>query len=78
MTESATLGVEAYGHAVRVLLAQHVLQGLREAIDSRDDLTLAVDQRFVDKSVICAIDQRIGIEQEETFHSLKARIISVG
>ena len=63
-----TFGFERHVESRHPLAAQHVLQGLDEAVDGTGVHSFAVDERLADEAVVGAVNQCVGIEQKKLFH----------
>ena len=65
VAEGAALRVEDYRQFVGLCLAEQVLQHEDEAEDGRDIASRAIDAWVLDEGVVGAVDQRVGVEEEE-------------
>ena len=62
VAEGAAVGVEGHADVRGLLLRQHLVQRVDEAVDGRDILALAVDARVLDKTIVAPIDEGVGVE----------------
>ena len=69
--ETSTLGVESHAEAVGLLASQDVAQELDKPEHGRGIQTLAVAHRARHKCVVVSENQRISVNQKESFHLSK-------
>ena len=67
--ETATLGIERHAQQVGALTLLDVAEELHEAEDHRGVHSVAVAHRAAQEGVIVLEEQRVGVYQEEFFHS---------
>ena len=64
VAERSAVGVEGYADMRRLLLRQHLFQGVEEAKDGRDIFSATVNARILNETIVSAVDERVGVEQE--------------
>ena len=68
VSESAARRVESHGEIVGTGIAQHVLQGIDKAKDSRRIFTLRIDARRADQGIVSAENKRVTVQKVKFFH----------
>ena len=60
-TERGSVGVESHTDVRRLLLGEHLVQGVEESHNGAGVESLGVDARVLDEGVIRPVDERVGV-----------------